>query len=896
MGGPFGFIMSRVVFKANRCKMHAHEYLAGYSLLLLFTTLALVGSFSCRIENVTQIKPLSFNVVVFVPLPDADYDPAFDQGYSIIPAVELAVDQINRRTDILPPLHLVVTVKDSGCDKASKTAVETVSVLRDLLFTRHGPIGFIGPACSEDSIFVTNTFHQRVNLPVFYSGTTPHLSEHAEATPNAFGMISSADILTDMLIRIAEEKNWNWENIAVLYDESREHFQDTYDAFVRGLNNSHQVGYTRQIADSQIPLGEIVERNIRIAIVFSGKKPARQLACLAGQSTVNFVFPIRQLIFTERTLEDFLGDENAEPSFTEQSEGKKYYCDKETVMRGLNGSILLNQALDSVEPDVMTVSNYTAGQIKQQYKERLSSCGKAMNPSTTLPESFYTYPFYDAMWAFAYGVHIALFGPNPSPTFDAVHNAIENNVSFQGVSGWIDFKDRHHVSNDVIIYQITGSAAVNKGLLNGTTLTYTDETFISDEFRTHNIVLHPSLAALGLLVVVVLFVVTLIIQILMIVYRDTPSVKASSSRLNHFIYLGCYQFTVAIAVNTLRQIVPATNGDVLCNMDVMTSVVACTLIFGVILAKSWRTYRIFNHVFKSRSTYSLHDASLSIFIIIFTSIQVILFIPLLVVSPFQEVTSFIYDSSQWPPVRRLQSVCSIQSVGYITLPLLFLLCIMLATVTLATLNRKVKRKNFRRTKHIIVLVYTLTIMWAIGGTLLVLFYYIEFSLDVIYFFYSFLLTVTVLLCQLLLIIPFLIPVASGHKVDRGVSTQFSDYRRRPSTQMSILSYCRLSLLKLAFRHSSMEPPSKKRSSIQIDAQRRTSLQPNIKVHFHPPLCNISLNTISYNSSSDSHTSLQSGFTIRHSLSLSERHTSHTTLQSISESVEKTSPLDDITDE
>ena len=179
-------------------------------------------------------------------------------------------------------------------------------------------------------------------------------------------------------------------------------------------------------------------------------------------------------------------------------------------------------------------------------------------------------------------------------------------------------------------------------------------------------------------------------------------------------------------------------------------------------------------------------------------------------------------------------MCSIQSVGFVTLPLLFLLCIMLSTVTLETLNRKVKHKNFRRTKHIIVLVYTLTIMWAIGGTLLVLFYYIELSLSFIYFFYSFLLTVTVLLCQLLLIIPFLIPVVSGHKVDRRVSTQFSDYRRRPSTQMSILSDRRLSLLKLAFRRSSMEPPSEKQSSIQIDAQWRASLQPNIKVHFHPP--------------------------------------------------------------
>ena len=106
-------------------------------------------------------------------------------------------------------------------------------------------------------------------------------------------------------------------------------------------------------------------------VVFADKKPARQLACLAGQPEFNFIFPIRQFIFIERSLEDLLGDKNTEPSFVQRSGGRKYYCDNETVMRGLNGSVLLNQALDSVDPDAVTVSNYTVGQVKQLYKERL---------------------------------------------------------------------------------------------------------------------------------------------------------------------------------------------------------------------------------------------------------------------------------------------------------------------------------------------------------------------------------------------------------------------------------------------------------------------------------------------------------------------------------------------
>ena len=144
----------------------------------------------CRSPSVEQTKNSSFNIVLFVPLPDEVYEPAFDQGYSIIPAVEMAVEQINKRTDILPDHYFHLIVKDAGCDKATKTAIEMVTLLRELLFTtQRGPIGFIGPTCSEDSIFVANALHRIHNLPVLYSGTTPHLSEHADSTPNAFGMV-----------------------------------------------------------------------------------------------------------------------------------------------------------------------------------------------------------------------------------------------------------------------------------------------------------------------------------------------------------------------------------------------------------------------------------------------------------------------------------------------------------------------------------------------------------------------------------------------------------------------------------------------------------------------------------------------------------------------------------
>ena len=754
-----------------------YENLASL-LIAIFATFELACSYTCRSENVKPAWKFNLNVAVFVPLPDEDHDPAFDQGYSIIPAVELAADQVNSRTDILPSIfHLNINVKNSGCDKASKTAVELVSVYNDLLVSKNAPLGIIGPACSEDSIFAINAFNRvRIfDLPVFYSGTTPNLSIDAEERENAFGMISSAAVLTDTLIRVAAKENWDWENIAVLYEDSRERFQDTYDALVRGLNSSQQVGYTRQIALSQIPLAEIIDRNIRIVVVFSSEESARQLVCLAGQATVNFVFPIRQFIFIERSFDDFLGADKTEFAFTQLSDGKMYYCDEKTVIRGLNGSILLNQALDSVDPDTVTVSNYTAREVKEQYKERLSECEKAMD--MTLPESVYAYPYYDATWALALSLSL-LF---TRPSNEVLHNRILNNVRFQGISSWINFNVSNdlHVHNPVNMFQIKGSAAVVIGVWNGSELEYTSNTFISDEFMTMKVVLHPGLTILGFLSAFLSLLLIVILQVMNTFFRKYPSVKASSPRLNHFIFFGCYLLVSAIFMSTIHHIAPEISGLVFCNFDIFCSILGYCFIFATIFAKSWRTYRIFSHPFESQRF--LRDSTLSILITLFILLGVLLFIPVLAVSPFDKSVSFMFDTSQWPPVKKLTTTCVAESVEYIAIPLLFQVILTVSTVFLATLNRNVRHTNFRTTKQIIVLVYLLAFVWLLGGPLLMILYLVSYSVNLTYLIYTTLLVVTVVLCQLVLMVPVLVlAVDARWKMSKTVKSRRGSWLRRLS--------------------------------------------------------------------------------------------------------------------
>ena len=118
------------------------------------------------------------------------------------------------------------------------------------------------------------------------------------------------------------------------------------------------------------------------------------------------------------------------------------------------------------------------------------------------------------------------------------------------------------------------------------------------------------------------------------------------------------------------------------------------------------------------------------------------------------------------------------------------------------------------------LVYALTIMWTVGGPLLVIFYSLKFSVNVTYSFYTFLLLATVLLCLTFLIFPYMLPALNKQK-GTGPQRIVSSFRRS-STQLSILSLRKLTFSKNSFRHSSVpvQTPSNHLPSSQLSTPQK----------------------------------------------------------------------------
>ena len=740
---------------------------------------------SVRVSAAESNRNVSvLHLLVLVPLPasnpDPKFAPAFDRGHSIIPAVQLAVKQINERQDLLPGYTLQISVGNSGCDKISRTAVtlvenlfygnttEGVQSLQDKQVA-----GIVGPSCSAASIFLVKSL-QRTGILQLYSGNTPVLSTSNPLYKYSFGMISSSKVYIDTLLRIAEERNWDWKNVAILYESSRNYQRDTFRELLNRTGGA-QMGYISPvIAPFFVPLAEIKRLNIRIVIALTSGRAARQLACLAGH--LGFTYPIHQIIYTDRVVDNFL--DKTDFNFTLSSDETMYLCNEQHILRGLNGSIFMRYSLDTLDESLMTESGYSIKEVRDDYQEMLKEYQNSLPVNMTLKRNVYAYPYYDATWALALSINKTMnlmrsssldFGYKVTESSEMLQSVMAN-ISFQGVSVNVNFSKERHVTNDVDLFQADDNRQIKRGYWNGirnaivlSNMSVTP--FIDDEFTIEYTRIHPSLIGIGGTAMIITLVFVIVLQISNILMHKDPAIKSNSPRLNHFIFLGCYLYIVSVLFITIDTGFPKVSIDIhllgptVCNVIPFCAILGQSLIIGTIIAKLWRIYSIFKRTFHFQRF--LDDKWLATFITLNAAFTIILYAPILIWSPFHLniiESEIIQDhkSDSALPIEVRTTSCYNLPIPWLILPLVAhqVLALMLA-VMLATLNRKVKRKYFHNTAYINMLVYILAVTVGIGGSVLFILQILHVNINAFYVVYIVLLLFTVYACLLLLVVRFL---------------------------------------------------------------------------------------------------------------------------------------------
>lgn len=753
---------------------------------IMFATFAIAG-FCLLGSSAVENNTVDMYLLVLAPFPDSLNPPAFSGGYSLIPAVVLAVDHINQQEDILQNYTLKLIIRDSGCDQITKTAL---SYIPQLTSKNRRPVAVIGPSCSESSVYLANlsrSDHFGIVQALF--GTTPELDNHNKFL-NTFGMISSTRLYAELLVSLAECNKWS--SVSIIYD-SRRYFTDTLKVIREMFRGSNvTISYAGNIIQSPLtiplPRASHQRQGTRIIVILASAKRARSVACVA--SALNFTFPNYQFIFINRKMDDFLTNTNFTISLKQE---RTYICSKQSIKKGLNKAILMRFSLSSPE-ESMHVSGRTVGEVINEYQIKIDNmcssplaaaslyddgneelCSEKLWEYCSLTDSkvkksIFAYPYYDATWAIAMSLNNTLNGPDRGLLPSLLRKEMYK-LDFQGISTNIHFdKATGHVTNGIDIFQVQ-SAEMNKittfhhgHFVCDKNLT---EAFIRDIFPVLYESLDMYVLGIGVTAVTASLLVTLILHIVHIVYRRYHQIKASSPLLNHFIFVGCYVMIFSVILNTIESTLSSHNYRVssfICNFSYYLSNLSYDLIFGTLCVKLWRLYSIFKLTFEKQKL--LHDRVLVLYIIGIIGIDAVFH--LWMVKYNMKVGSILTQvrESKDGYIQVVRRTCQFDSIGYFFIPIVFHILLTVATLILCVLNRNIKFKDFRNSRSTMALVYLLTMMWTVIGTLIIIYSYESASKNIGYLLYMGASTCTVFLCHTLIILPITIPalLQQGYRV------------------------------------------------------------------------------------------------------------------------------------
>ena len=713
---------------------------------LLLTTAAAFGEGRLR-HNIS--------LIVMAPFPDGELTKGWMQGPSLYPAAVVAAREVNNNSDILPGFNLELIKVDSGCSELSKVAI---SFCRDIYENKdHQVVGIIGPGCSESALEVSY-FARRNEVSLIHitpSATSPELEDPSKNT--TFATISSALLHVENFIQLMNENQW--DNVATLQDEGRAYSRHTHAGFIKAVD-SKKVVFTGNLFKgddvSLIPLDGLQSSRARVVLVFAGLDTAVELLCYAFHRRM--VFPNYQWIFHDRGASELV---KVVEKF--RVNGKDIKCTRNQMIAATEGIILNEFNLKRKNTDIMLpLFQKTYDGYYEDYCEELNG---------TDPPIDFGNSYHDAVWAMALALHNASTNGVDLTSYTYNRNndtkviaQYLSQVQFEGTLGLLSFRNGTRSAETIInIKQVSNGTEQLIGTFDSSqevNLNLSAEEngeFIGDLYYEQHVKIHVSVGIVLMLLTIVLIVVIFLLQLLNTFRYNYHSIKATSPNLTHLVFSGCYLFSIALLILSIQETflfsadINHIAYAVLCNMFSWCFLVGFSLIFVTVCAKIWRVYRLFKHFSNDRPGHYLSDNSLIAFVMLFLAVDIIICTTWNLLDPWTTKLT-LEPSLHGTPLLFVRSECTCQHITqWVVAIALYKGTILLLLVVLSILNRRIKRKDFRHTRKINILIYGITMLIGVGAPLYFLLKHI--SIYIGYSIVSTILLSTLLLCILTLFLP-----------------------------------------------------------------------------------------------------------------------------------------------
>ena len=676
-------------------------------------------------------KKTKLYLIAMAPFRDSTQglQPSWESGPAVIPGIQVAVRHINSRCDVLKGYRLELVVANSGCNETNTAYVNLISTLfgKENNGSNHPVIGIVGPACSATTITIgTFLALESVDLLNIAPSATSPLLVNKTQNANTFRPIASSLSYVRLYSELIQSMKYS--KVACLFEIQRIFFTTAANQFQKSLQELGITVKSYATSSNSIPLTKL-QNQYRVIFVFC-HNTCKKLMCLAYHKKM--LYPNYQYIFSDRYIADFIG------SVRFHLNGADYNCNDKEMKEATEGILLNLYKLIREDMNTSLVSGMNYKQFEKDYNAALDEYKKELNLSNILLTNHST-GYYDSAWAFALAFNSSMqrfkeefnksiddYGIGHPELTSIVREELLN-VEFEGMRGTVTFSNVTHDGENVTIFdifQIQEEKVQYVGRYDPTIKVkfHLEEKAMLvkyDKFFPVVITAHVYARVIVSVTVVLMAFLTSSLQLANIKWVHAKSLKATSPWLNHMIFSGCYLYLISTVLETLLEssLFTASSNSIIyplgCSSVVWCESIALTLIFGTIIVKSWRIFRIFSHS-SANVVNNLNDYQLVLYVCALLIIDIIFNVMWNLINPW-------YKHIAAQDELKIRYTCSCDHLEFwfsCFLAIKSLIAIMVLCLSIR--NRRIRFDQYKQTKTTNSLVYSLIFIYSLSSPIYII--------------------------------------------------------------------------------------------------------------------------------------------------------------------------------
>ncbi|XP_046818172.1 gamma-aminobutyric acid type B receptor subunit 1 isoform X2 [Vespa crabro] len=515
-------------------------------------------------------------------------------GQACMPAVNLALDDVNREKNLLPGFTLKLHSNDSQCEPGLGA-----SVMYNLLYYKPHKLMLLA-GCSTVCTTVAEAAKMWNLVVLCYGASSPALSDR-NRFPTLFRTHPSATVHNPTRIKLLQK--FGWSRVAIL-QQAEEVFISTVEDLEARCKEAGIEIVTRQsfLSDPSDAVRNLRRQDARIIVGLFYVVAARRVLCelyrhnLYGKSYVWFFIGW----YEDNWFEMNLDKENIA-------------CTKEQMRQAAEGHITTEALMWNQNNDT-TISGMTSEDFRQRLNKLLKEGGFDID-NNRYPEGYQEAPLaYDAVWSVALafnktmeklnklGKSLKNFTYTDKEIADEIYSAI-NSTQFLGVSGYVAFSSQGDRIALTQIEQVIDGKYVKLGYYDtqSDNLTWRNmERWIGGKVPQDRTIVRTVLRTVSLPLFICMGTISsvgIVIAIVLIIFnvwnRHRRVIMSSHPVCNTIMLAGVIACFISVFLLGIDgRFVSPNEYPGICQARAWTLSTGFTLAFGAMFSKVWRVHRL----------------------------------------------------------------------------------------------------------------------------------------------------------------------------------------------------------------------------------------------------------------------------------------------------------------